>query len=52
VETAAAAVRDIAIAAGVAPSGEMILALEAVENSVMLRELMHHFAFRQIRIKS
>jgi hypothetical protein len=73
VETADAAIRDIGLAAGVAPSDDMTLALEAVEQSfqrltkggadmpdhprfsstlLILRELMHHLAFRQIRIKS
>lgn len=72
VETADPAIRDIAIAAGVVPSDDMVFAPEAVEQSfqrlvsgpaampydpqagstlLILRELMHHFAFGQIRIR-
>lgn len=72
VETSDPGIRDIAVAAGVAQSDDMILALEAVERSfqrlptgdpsmpgnprfsstlLILRELMHHFGFGEIRIR-
>jgi hypothetical protein len=70
-ETADSIVLQVALAAGVPPGEEMILALEAVEQSfqrlaggapgssqsprssstlLVLRELMHHFAFREVRV--
>jgi hypothetical protein len=71
VETADPAIADIAIAAGVAPAREMIIALGAVEQCflrfagsaaaddgpqfgstlLILRELMHHFGFHELRIR-
>lgn len=72
VETTDPGIAEIAIAAGVAPANEMLIALEAVEQSfqrlaarpaavdenprfggtlLILRELMHHLRFHELRIR-
>lgn len=72
VETAEETIREIAIAAGLSGSDDMVLAPEAVEQTfqrlvarapgmpddarfsgtlLILRELIHHFDFREIRIR-